>query len=320
METTFQVEAAGAGERLDVAVVRRFAMVPGLTRTRVRRWVEAGLVRVNGKDVRPARRLAVGDEVEVLVPAPPPRPDPVPLDRPLAVVYEDDWLLALDKPPGVVVHPAAGNWDDTLLHALLWRARGWSGGRKPHLASRLDKGTSGLLLVAKEPGVHARLQARPAVKDYLALVYGRTAGAKGRIDLGVMRDPEDPKRMTASRSEGSPSTTLWERLSEAPDPDVPLSLLRCRLLTGRMHQIRVHLQAVRLPIVGDPVYGAPGWKGIADPALAALCRELPRQALHAWRLALKHPVTGEMLDLAAPLPPDLAGVVSAAGMPDPLPV
>ncbi len=320
METTFQVEAAGAGERLDVAVVRRFARVPGLTRARVRRWVESGLVRVNGKDVRPARRLAAGDEVEVLVPAPPPRPAPVPLDRPISVVYEDDWLLALDKPPGVVVHPAAGNWDDTLLHALLWKAKDWSEGRKPHLASRLDKGTSGLLLVAKAPEIHAALQARPAVKDYLALVYGRTAGAKGRIDLGVMRDPDDPKRMTASRSEGNPSTTLWERLAEPADPDIPLSLLRCRLLTGRMHQIRVHLRAVRLPIVGDPAYGAPGWKGISDPGLAALCRDLPRQALHAWRLTLKHPATGEPLILTAPLPPDLERVAGAAGLADRLPV
>ncbi len=320
METAFQVEAAGAGERLDVTVVRRFAMVPGLTRARVRRWIESGLVRVNGKDVRPARRLAAGDAVEVLVPAPPPRPDPVPLDRPISVIHEDDWLLVLDKPPGVVVHPAAGNWDDTLLHALLWKAKDWSEGRKPHLASRLDKGTSGLLLVAKAPGIHAALQARPAVKDYLALVYGRTPGAKGRIDLGVMRDPDDPRRMTASRSEGNPSTTLWERLAEPADPGIPLSLLRCRLLTGRMHQIRVHLRAVRLPIVGDPVYGAPGWKGIADPALAALCRELPRQALHAWRLTLKHPATGEPLILTAPLPPDLERVAGAAGLTDRLPV
>jgi 23S rRNA pseudouridine1911/1915/1917 synthase len=296
-----------------VAVVRHLSAVPGLTRSRVRGWVEQGLVRVNGRTgARPSRRLALGDEVEILVPPPPPRPEPVALDRPLAVVFEDDWLLALDKPPGVVVHPAPGNWDETLLHALLWRARDWGRERRPHLVSRLDKGTSGLLLVAKTPEVHAALKAQPAEKDYLALVYGRTEGAKGRIDLGVLRDPADPRRMTASRTEGNPSATLWERLGEADGE--PLTLLRCRLLTGRMHQIRVHLRAARLPVVGDPAYGAAGWKGIAEPALADLCRGFPRQALHAWRLALAHPVTGERLELSTPPPPDLASLLAAAGL------
>jgi 23S rRNA pseudouridine1911/1915/1917 synthase len=297
-----------------VAVVRHLIGVPGLTRARVRGWVETGLVLVNGQaGARPSRRLAAGDEVEVLVPPPPPRPEPMPLDRPLSVVFEDDWLLALDKPPGLVVHPAPGNWDDTLLHALLWRARAWGEGRRPHLVSRLDKGTSGLLLVAKTPEVHAALKAQPVEKDYLALVYGRTDGAKGRIDLGVLRDPEEPRRMTTSRTEGSPSATLWERIGEAAAGE-PLTLLRCRLLTGRMHQIRVHLRAVRLPIVGDPVYGAPGWKGIAEPALADLCRAFPRQALHAWRLFLDHPVTGERLALSTPPPPDLESLLAAADL------
>lgn len=298
-----------------MAVVRHLAGVPGLTRVRVRGWIEQGLVTVNGQTgARPSRRLAAGDEVGILVPPPPLRPGPVALDRPLAVVFEDDWLLAVDKPPGVVVHPAPGNWDDTLLHALLWRARDWDGERRPHLVSRLDKGTSGLLLVAKTPAVHTALRERPAEKDYLALVYGRTDSAKGRIDLGILRDPAEPRRMTASRTEGSPSATLWERIGEAAGGE-PLTLLRCRLLTGRMHQIRVHLRAVRLPVVGDPVYGAPGWKGIADPTLAGLCRGFSRQALHAWRLALSHPVTGESLALSAPPPPDLESLLEAAGLP-----
>jgi 23S rRNA pseudouridine1911/1915/1917 synthase len=311
---TFQIDRDSAGTRLDVAVVRRLAGVPGLNRARVRGWVEEGLVRVNGRvGVRPSRRLSAGDVVEILVPAPPPRSGPVPVDRPLSVVFEDDWLLAVDKPPGLVVHPAPGNWEDTLLHALLWRARDWGEGRRPHLVSRLDKGTSGLLLVAKTPEVHAALKAQPAEKDYLALVYGTTAGPKGRIDLGVLRDSEDSRRMTTSRTGGNPSATLWERLGEADGE--PLTLLRCRLLTGRMHQIRVHLRAVRLPIVGDPVYGAQGWKGITDPALAGLCRDFPRQALHAWRLSLTHPVTGQLLALSTPPPPDLQGLLAAAGMP-----
>jgi 23S rRNA pseudouridine1911/1915/1917 synthase len=233
---------------------------------------------------------------------------------PLCAVYEDEWLLALDKPPGLVVHPTYKNWEGTLLHALLWQAQGWSEGRRPHLVSRLDKDTSGLLLVAKTPEVHAALQGK-VEKDYLAVVYGRTLGPKGRIDLGILPDPGDRRRMTTARTGGRPSATLWERLAEAERE--PLTLLRCRLLTGRTHQIRVHLRAARLPIVGDPIYGtpeAPGWKRIGDPALAELCRGFPRQALHAWRLAFLHPVTGAPLEIMAPVPPDLAGLLAAAGL------
>ncbi|HVG11201.1 MAG TPA: RluA family pseudouridine synthase [Thermoanaerobaculia bacterium] len=302
---TFRVEG---GARLDVAIVQHLSMIPGLTRARVRGWVEQGLVRVNGQPVKPARRLAPGDEVEVVLPPPPPRRELAPREMPLSVVYEDEWLLALDKPPGLVVHPAQGNWEGTLMHGLLWRAEGYT----PHLVSRLDQGTSGLILVAKAPEVHAALQRTGMEKDYLAVVYGRTGLPKGRIDLGILRDPADPRRRMASRTEGRPSTTLWERLAQSENTE--FSLLRCRLLTGRTHQIRVHLQAARMPIVGDPLYGAPGWKGIGDPALAEICREFPRQALHAWRLGLIHPVTCEPLEVRAPVPPDLADLLSRAGL------
>lgn len=304
------------GKRVDAALVRRLSDIPGVTRARVRGWVEEGRVRVNGRDgVKPSRRLAPGDEVEIVLPPPPPRPELAAREMPLSVLFEDEWLLALDKPPGLVVHPSAGVWDDTLMHALLWRARDWGAGfeggqpRQPHLISRLDRNTSGVLLVGKAPEVHARLQARGTVKDYLAVVYGRTGVPKGRIDLGILPDPADRRRRITSRTEGRPSTTLWERLSESAEP---LSLLRCRLLTGRTHQIRVHLQGAKLPIVGDPYYGAPGWKGIADPALADLCRDFPRQALHAWRVSLTHPVTREEVEISAPPPPDLSGLLSAA--------
>jgi 23S rRNA pseudouridine1911/1915/1917 synthase len=268
--------------------------------------VEQGLVRVNGQEaVKPTRRLAPGDEVEVALPSAP-RHELTPREMPLSVIYEDDWLLALDKPPGLVVHPAQGNREGTLMHGLLWRAREEY---RPHLVSRLDQGTSGLILVAKAPEVHAALQSRGMNKDYLAVVYGPTVLPKGRIDLGILRDPADPRRRMTSRTEGRPSATLWERLAESE-----VSLLRCRLLTGRTHQIRVHLQAARMPIVGDPLYGAPAWKGIGDPALAEACRDFPRQALHAWRLGLTHPVTLEPLELRAPVPPDLADLLSRAGL------
>lgn len=266
-------------------------------------------MRVNGRAAKPSRRLAAGDEVEVVLPPPPPRPELAPEEMPLSILYEDDWLLALDKPPGLVVHPVKGAREGTLLHGLLHRASSY----KPHLVSRLDQGTSGVILVAKAPEVHARLQRRGMEKDYLAVVYGRPPVPKGRIDLGILRDLRDPRRRITSRTEGRPSSTLWESLGEAGG----VSLLRCRLLTGRTHQIRVHLQAARMPIVGDPLYGAPGWKGILDPELAGLCRDLSRQALHAWRLGLVHPVTGEPLEVRAPVPPDLAGLLSRAGLTSP---
>lgn len=286
-------------------MVRHLEGIPRITRARVQGWVEEGLVRVNGRAAKPSRRLGPGDEVEVVLPPPPARPELAPTEMPLSVLYEDEWLLALDKPPGLVVHPAQGNREGTLMHGLLWRAEGY----RPHLVSRLDQGTSGLLLVAKAPQVHAVLQRKGMEKDYLAVVYGRTEVPKGRIDLGILRDPADSRRRIASRTEGRPSATLWERLAESE-----LSLLRCRLLTGRTHQIRVHLQAARLPLVGDPLYGAPGWKGIPDPDLAALCRDFPRQALHAWRLGLVHPVTREPLEVRAPVPADLSELLSRAGL------
>lgn len=324
----FRVDPAGplAGLRVDAALVHWLAGIPGVTRVRVRAWVEEGRVRVNSREgVKPSRRLAPGDDVEIVLPPPPPRPELAARDMPLSVLFEDEWLLALDKPPGLIVHPAGhrSTGEGTLMHALLWRAREWGpaeggqpGGqpKQPHLVSRLDRDTSGVLLVGKTPEVHARLQARGTVKDYLAVVYGRPALAKGRIDLGILPDPADRRRRIASRTEGRPSTTLWERLAESGEP---LSLLRCRLLTGRTHQIRVHLKAVKMPIVGDPVYGTPGWKGIADPALAGLCRAFPRQALHAWRVAFPHPVTREEVEIEAPPPPDLSGLLAAAVLPIP---
>jgi 23S rRNA pseudouridine1911/1915/1917 synthase len=309
MERTFRIDREAGGVRLDLAVVRHLEGIPGsprVTRARVRGWVEEGRVRVNGQTAKPSRRLAPGDEIGIALPPAPPRPGLTPTEMPLAVVHEDEWLLALDKPPGLVVHPAQGHSEGTLMHALLWRARSYS----PHLVSRLDRDTSGLILVAKTPEVHAALQRKGMEKDYLAVVHGRTAVAKGRIDLGILRDPGDPRRRIASRTEGRPSATLWERLAESE-----LSLLRCRLLTGRTHQIRVHLQAARMPIVGDPLYGAPGgWKGIGDPALARACRDFPRQALHAWRLGLVHPVTREPLEVRAPVPPDVAELLSKAAL------
>lgn len=317
----FRADRGDAARRLDQVLVRRLSGLPGLSRTRVQGWIGAGLVRVNGAPaVRAAERLGAGDEVEVLLPeAPPERPAPAAQEIPLAILYEDDHLLVLNKPPGVVVHPTFGHAGGTVLNALLWhlRSRG-EGSARPGLVSRLDKGTSGVLIVAKGGEVHGRLaraaRARKMEKDYLAAVYGRAVPPKGRIDRRILPDPADRRRMITSRAEGRDSSTLYERLAESAGAGEGLALLRCRLLTGRMHQIRVHLRSEGLPIVGDPVYGEPCWKGLRDPGLAALCRGFSRQALHAWRLAFPHPVTGEPVEVVAPVPEDLRELLETAGL------
>jgi 23S rRNA pseudouridine1911/1915/1917 synthase len=321
-ERLFCADRGDAGRRLDRVLVRRLADLPDLSRTRLQALIAEGRVRINSLPAtRPAVRLTLGDEVEVLLPAPPPgRPAPAGEEIPLDVLYEDDWLIALAKPPGLVVHPTPGHAAGTLLNALLWHLeKEGRGPARPGFVSRLDKGTSGVLVAAKSGAVHARLaravRGRRVEKDYLAVVYGDPREERGRIELGILRDPADRRRMTSSRTEGRASVTLWEAVGRSdPGDGVSLSLLRCRLLTGRMHQIRVHLRAAGLPVVGDPLYGEPRWKGIVDPALAAVCRDLPRQALHARRLAFAHPMTGEPLEIVAPLPPDLQRLLEAAGL------
>jgi 23S rRNA pseudouridine1911/1915/1917 synthase len=319
METrTLRAHRGDARERLDVALLARFAGLPGISRTKVQGWIASGLVRVNGLPARkPSDRLAAGDEVEILLPPAPPRLELTPQPIPLSILYEDEHLVALDKPPGLVVHPTYKNRDGTLLNALMWHL-GRQGGDpgRPGFVGRLDKGTSGVVLAARSGTVHGRLARAMGApgfeKEYLAVVYGRTDMRKGRIDLKLSRDPVDRRRMVASKTEGLAASTLFEVLAESDAAGI--SLLRCRLLTGRTHQIRAHLRAACLPIVGDPVYGEPRWKGIRGPALAALCRAFPRQALHARRLAFAHPMTGAPLEIVAPLPEDLNTLLIAAGL------
>jgi len=313
----FRADRGDAAHRIDRVLVRRLADIPDLSRTRFQAWIAEGRVRINGAPVtRPADRVALGDEVEVLLPdLPPPRPAPAAQEMPLSILHEDEWLLVLAKPPGLIVHPAPGHRDGTLLNALFWHLRDAGGAVRPSLVNRLDKNTSGVLLAAKTGEVHGRLaramRLQSAVKEYAAVVYGVPELLRGRIERGILRDPADTRRMITSKTDGRPSVTLYETLATAGD-EAPLSLLHCRLVTGRIHQIRVHLQSEGLPLVGDPVYGEPRWKGIPDPALAAACRDFPRQALHARRLALVHPMTKERLDVTAPLPEDLRGLVAAA--------
>jgi 23S rRNA pseudouridine1911/1915/1917 synthase len=207
------------------------------------------------------------------------------------------------------------------MNALLWYARTWPRGQRPSLVGRLDKGTSGILVVAKTAAIHAALQRTMASsateKDYLVVVYGHVKLARGEIRLRLGTDPMDRRRRIASSTVGAPSLTRFERLARVPAPRAGLALLRCRLVTGRTHQIRAHLTARNWPPVGDTVYGEPRWTMIGDPGLAAALRAFPRQALHAWRLAFVHPVTNRRVLLEAPLPRDFDGLLAAAGFSPP---
>jgi len=308
-----------AGVRLDLVLRRHLADVDAATRTQVQLWIENGHVTVNGVPVhRTAARAAAGDVVAVTLPPAAPRAAMAAENVALDILYEDDHLLALDKPAGVVVHPSYKNAAGTVLNALLWHARGWPGGQRPSLVGRLDKGTSGILVVAKTAAIHAALQrtmaSREAEKDYLAVVYGRVKMVRGEIALRLGHDPMDRRRMVASSSVGAPSLTRFERLACVAAPRAGLSLVRCRLVTGRTHQIRAHLAARNWPAVGDTVYGDPRWTTITDPALADTLRTFPRQALHAWRVAFTHPVTHRRVALEAPLPRDFEGLLTAAGL------
>ncbi|HEX3704793.1 MAG TPA: RluA family pseudouridine synthase, partial [Vicinamibacterales bacterium] len=323
---TLTADRGDAGRRLDLVLRRHVTDVRVATRTRVQAWIEGGRVTVNGRPVRrAAARTAAGDIVAVSLPEAPQRvmaAEAVALD----ILYEDEHLLALNKPPGIVVHPTYKHADGTLMNALLWHARAWPAACRPSLVGRLDKDTSGIVLVAKSAAAHAALQRtlglagsagdHPAgcEKVYLAVVHGRVNVARGRIVLRLARDAADRRRVVASETTGAASLTHFERLARTPAAGAALSVLRCRLTTGRTHQIRVHLAARGWPIVGDVAYGKPRRAQIADDALEAALRACRRQALHAWRLAFTHPLTRRHLVIDAPIPADIERLLAAGGL------
>jgi 23S rRNA pseudouridine1911/1915/1917 synthase len=318
---SIRADRGDVGERLDHVLLRHLTDLPEVSRTRIQEWIEGGSVTLAGRvPKKSSEKVKKGDLIEVVLPPPPPpKASIVAQDIPLSVLFEDSEILVLDKPPGLVVHPAVGHREGTLVNALLHRSKDWAGpADRPGLVHRLDKDTSGVLIIAKTDAAMAKLgkamKERLLEKEYLAVVYGHPPVHKGKIEMGILRDPRDRKRMAVSKTEGRPSTTFYEVLSESSGPLSGLSLLKCRLVTGRTHQIRVHLKALNLPIVGDAVYGSPRWKGMKDEALREACRVFPRQALHAWRLGIRHPETGEAMTFTAPVPADIAGLLSTAGL------
>jgi len=311
-----------AGCRLDLVLVRRLTGLRGATRTRLQRWIEEGHVELNGRPARrPAIRTSLGDCIRVAVPS-----DAVRRPRgsrlgataaasDLDVLFEDEHVLAVNKPAGLVVHPAYKHPDDTLMDQLQSRSRAWHADTRPSILGRLDKLTSGVVLVAKSRSVHAALQQTLAEsssgKFYLAIVSGPVKAARGTIDLPLARDAGDRRRVVVAAS-GRQSVTHFERLGRTPHCDRSVALLRCRLMTGRMHQLRVHLAARGWPIVGDPVYGQPV-APMDDAALAEMLRAFTRQALHAQRVVFVHPVTQALITIDAPVPADMQQIIDYCG-------
>ena len=292
------VPPEAAGERLD----RFLATCDGVgSRAAAEQLVEQGAVSVDGGRRSKSHRLVGGEELEFEVPERREtalEPEPV---AGLRVAYEDEHLLVVDKPAGVVVHPSAGHASGTLVHGLLAEAiEGGEEPERPGIVHRLDRDTSGLLVVARSDDAHRRLQGllrrRKLVREYLALVRGRPRSRAGRIEAPIGRDRRDATRVSLDTNAPKEAVTEFELAELLAEH----ALLRVRLQTGRTHQIRVHLAAIDLPVAGDPVYGVDGDLG------------LDRQFLHAARLAFPHPFGGEEVDVDSPLPADLTDALEQA--------
>ncbi len=315
----FDVGRASSGRRLD----RFLAAVCGdISRSRLQKLIEEGVVSIDGAvERRPSRTTANGQVVELRLPEAPPKTALLAEDIPLEILYEDGELLILNKPPGLVVHPAPGHRSGTVANAILHHCRenlpAGSDPLRPGIVHRLDRETSGALVVAKTDRAHESLsrqmKKRQIRKEYVALAAGRPPLRKGSVDLAIGRDPKDRKKMKGFAAASPPSIREAKTLYaiEREWPALDLSLLRLTLVTGRTHQIRVHLSAIRCPVVGDPVYGRPRYEKVRDPDLRKALAAFPRQALHAERIAFLHPVTREGVDVTAPWPPDLVALVDA---------
>ena len=296
------------GLRLDKALAERF---PEHSRTVVSGWIEEGRVTVDGRAVPGKAKVAGGERVRVDVPAPRPT-ELVPEARPLAVLYEDEALLVLDKPSGLMVHPGSGRQDGTLANALVHHLRNLptvGGADRPGIVHRLDKDTSGVMLIAKTEPVHRALSrafaAREVHKEYLAVLHGAVSGERGRIDLPLGRSSAGRTRMAIRVEGGRAAVTDWVVEERLPQH----TLVRCFPVTGRTHQLRVHWRSQEHPIVGDPLYG---WK--SSPGEDRTTRLL----LHAHRITLAHPVTGAPMTHEAPPPPEfLAALAALRAMPAP---
>ena len=302
MDTIIEFTFDSAGERLDLVLGRE---LPELSRSAVQKLMDNGLVTCSGKAVKKNYRVCVGDVIRVALPEPEPA-EILPEDIPLDVVWEDDAIIVVNKPRGMVVHPAPGHTSGTLVNALLYHCGGSLSGIggviRPGIVHRIDMDTSGLLAVAKNDAAHASLSAQLADRSlsrvYEAVVCGRIRDDEGVVDAPVGRHPTDRKRMAVTKKNGRPARTFYRVLARYAG----YTRVECRLETGRTHQIRVHMAYIGHPLLGDLVYG----RKKPEKGLSGQC-------LHARELKLIHPVTGMPMTFTAPLPPYFIDVLSRLG-------
>ena len=308
------VEGDSAGARLDQWLAGR---LPELSRMRVKALIAGGRTRVDGRAVKAAHRVQAGERVEVTIP-PPPRDGIAPEAVPLHVVFEDADVLVVDKPAGMVTHPGAGRIDGTLAAAALAHTPDMAGvgsPRRPGIVHRLDKGTSGLIVLAKTQaaydGLTAQLSRRTVSRRYLALAQGALRRAEGTVDAPIGRDPRSRVRMAiVPEGRGKRAVTHYRVLERFGSGASAVTLVECRLETGRTHQIRVHLASLGHPLLGDETYRGRRAAPAGDPVLAELVEELGGVALHAAGLAFTHPVTGAAMSFASPSPDRIDRILS----------
>ena len=310
------VDESASGKRLDAALA---LLLPEFSRSRLQKWLKDGLVSYNGAVELSPRRIVYTHDVLNVQPQPSDEMKAyTPQDVPLDVLYEDDDILIINKPAGLVVHPGSGNWDNTLLNGLLFAYPEIGQVPRAGIVHRLDKETSGLMVVAKtvqaQTDLVRQLQARTVKRRYLAIVQGEL-DAFGTIDAGIGRNPQDRLKMAVLVGQsGKPARTYYQSLGFWQYLQKPYSIVVCQLETGRTHQIRVHMQHAGYPLVGDPLYGEK--RGARSSILKGAAGELDfkRQALHAYQLGLVHPRTGEYMSWQCPLADDMVDLLAAMGV------
>jgi len=311
IELTF--EPGQAPERLDRFLART---LPDISRARLKRLIDDKQITADGAAVKAGLRLRGGEAIRISVPRPQ-ELEAAPEDIHLDILYEDSDLIVINKPAGMVVHPANGHYSGTLVNALLHHCTdlsGIGGELRPGIVHRLDKDTSGVLVVSKNDlshqGLAQQFKEHSITRRYITLVHGQVQNDTGSIEKPIGRHPSARKKMSTHSSRGRRAVTHWNVLRRYAAER--LTLLEMRLETGRTHQIRVHLADMNLPVVGDQTYGSiKRPNAIADAHLRTLVQQLHRQALHAWVLGFKHPRTGEHMEYSSPLPPDMAQIVTA---------
>ena len=309
MIETITVTEDDKGERLDAFLA---ASLPEITRSAAQRLIEQGLVHVDGKEVKSSHKLSSGEEVTISIPPPEPS-TATPEKMDLVILHEDADVIVVNKPAGLTVHPGAGINSGTLVNGLLGHCSdlsGIGGEIRPGIVHRIDKDTTGILVVAKNDAAHQGLSAQfsqhTVKRVYYALVFGSPKTDKGRIEGEIGRHPVDRKKMSGNARHGRHAVTHWKVLARYNG----VTLLQLRLETGRTHQIRVHLSEAKHPLLGDSVYGGDARLGnIKDVKLKALIKELGRQALHAKTLGFIHPATGDYIEFDSALPEDMQRIV-----------